>query len=121
MKTSTRLGTKKIDEERDLKEVCSALKKGGFTIRREKLASGRGYRVKSGKCLLRHENIIFVEKSLSAAQQTSILVDSIIENNIRISTTELKGLSEGWKRLLTSSSVDSSAQTVVTEGECEAA
>jgi len=60
----------------ELKKVAAAL---GFEVRQEKLLREVGYRVRSGSCRIHEANVIFLDRSLSSAQQIDVLVDELAD------------------------------------------
>lgn len=75
---------KKSKKELELESKIVLLKKEfedqGFTVRREKLARGTAFRVKSGGCLLIDQKVVFVDRRLPLEQQYGVLreyVDSV--------------------------------------------
>lgn len=55
---------------------CTSL---GFVVRRENLARGHSFRVKSGGCVLGSERYLFLDRRLPLSQQLSVLSDFLTE------------------------------------------
>lgn len=79
-------------EERDLRLLVKALERRGVNVRREKLARGPSFRVKSGRCEVYGEPLFFLDRALSPSQQLSLALDYIVENGIELSSEELAEL-----------------------------
>jgi hypothetical protein len=88
------------NDERQIKILIKALKASGLEVRREKLARGDSFRVKSGACHFSGQNIIFIDSRLQTQQQLSILVDSIVERQIDLNLQNIQGLSPSVRSLL---------------------
>lgn len=59
--------------ERQIKSLVSQLAERGVSVRRELLARGAAFRVKSGQCYLAGEKLLFVDKRLPPDQQLNLL------------------------------------------------
>jgi hypothetical protein len=79
-------------EERDLRLVLKALERRGVSVRREKLARGPAFRVKSGQCEVYGESVFFLDRALAPSQQLALALDYIVENGIQLSGDELSDL-----------------------------
>ena len=60
-----------------LDELKAAAEKLGMQVREERLLREVGYRVRSGRCRLREDQIIFLERGLPASVQLDVLVDEL--------------------------------------------
>jgi len=58
----------------ELKEVARRL---GVQVREETLLREVGYRVRSGACRVRGEDVIFLDRSLAPAERVQVLVDEL--------------------------------------------
>ena len=76
----------------ELKEVARRL---GVQIREETLLREVGYHVRSGTCRVRGEAVIFLERSLPAAERVQVLVDGLAGRDV-----ETLYLSPALRRLL---------------------
>ena len=88
------------NNEKQIKILIKALKDTGHEVRREKLARGDSFRVKSGSCNFSGQNIIFIDSRLQTEQQLTLLVDSIVERQVALSPETTIGLSPSIKSLL---------------------
>jgi len=61
-----------------LEELKNAAEKLGLSVREERLLREVGYRVRSGSCRLRDEEVIFLDRSLPASAQLEVLVDELV-------------------------------------------
>lgn len=55
------------------KELVSDLTEQGYTVRREKLKQGFGWKVMSGQCTLESESLIFVDSRMTQDDQIAFL------------------------------------------------
>jgi hypothetical protein len=60
-----------------LEELKRAAEKLGLQVREERLLRDVGYRVRSGRCRLREDEIIFLERGLPANAQIDVLVEEL--------------------------------------------
>jgi hypothetical protein len=58
----------------ELKELARRL---GITVREETLLREVGYRVRSGLCRVRGEEVIFIDRTLPAAERLQVLLDGL--------------------------------------------
>ena len=79
-------------EERDLRLLLKALERRGVSVRREKLARGPSFRVKSGQCEVYGESVFFLDRALAPSQQLSLALDYLVESGIQLSSEELTEL-----------------------------
>lgn len=63
-------------------ELKAAAEKLGLRVREERLLREVGYRVRSGGCRLREDQIIFLERGLPASAQIDVLVDEIAGRSV---------------------------------------
>ncbi len=66
---------KELLQESQIKTMCQSLSAMGITVRREKLARGQSFRVRSGNCVFSGDNLVFVDRRLPLEQQISVLSD----------------------------------------------
>lgn len=78
----------------ELKEVARRL---GVVVREEILLREVGYRVRSGGCRVRDENVIFVDRNLPPAERMEVLLDELAP---RAAALEDTYLSPDLRRLL---------------------
>lgn len=71
-------------KENTFKELAGVLRESGYTVRREKLKRGPGWRVLSGVCRAHSSRLIFVDRRLSQDDQISFLVARLSELNLPI-------------------------------------
>jgi hypothetical protein len=60
-----------------LEELKTAAERLGLKIREERLLREVGYRVRSGSCRVRSDQILFLERGLPTSVQIDILVDEL--------------------------------------------
>jgi len=65
-----------------LDELKAAAEKLGLQVREERLLREVGYRVRSGRCRLREDEIIFLERGLPASAQIDVLIDELAHRSL---------------------------------------
>jgi hypothetical protein len=60
-----------------LEELKNAAEKLGLSVREERLLREVGYRVRSGSCRVRGEEVIFLDRGLPPSAQIDVLVDEL--------------------------------------------
>jgi hypothetical protein len=63
----------------ELKAVATRL---GVQVREEVLLREVGYRVRSGACRVRGEDVIFLDRGLTPAERVQVLVDELAARNL---------------------------------------
>lgn len=74
--------------------LSAILKAGGYTVRREKLKQGPGWRVVSGVCTRSDEKMVFVESRMTQDDQIAFLVGQILSFGVKASSEALAKLPE---------------------------
>ncbi|MDR2337731.1 MAG: hypothetical protein LBE20_03665 [Deltaproteobacteria bacterium] len=90
----------KTDDEKIFKIITKILKNHELEVRREKLARGDSFRVKSGDCNFRNKKIVFIDARLPIDQQVSALVDYLVLAKIQFNTNELDELPQNIRNLI---------------------
>jgi hypothetical protein len=110
------MSNKKLEqlEESDVRALARALSHQGVKVRREKLARGREYRVKSGRCNAFGASILFVDRALPAAQQSSVIIDFCLEHKIPLYRGDLKNLSPAKTKIVDPLITDIAPAVIVT-------
>ena len=65
-----------------LDELKAAAEKVGLQVREERLLREVGYRVRSGRCRLRADEIIFLERGLPVQIHIDVLVDELARRSL---------------------------------------
>jgi len=65
-----------------LEELKRAAEKLGLQVREERLLREVGYRVRSGRCRLREDEIIFLERGLPPSAQIDVLVEELARRSL---------------------------------------
>lgn len=65
-----------------LEELKTAAEKLGLRVREERLLREVGYRVRSGLCRVREDEIIFLERGLPVDSQIDVLVDELASREV---------------------------------------
>jgi len=60
-----------------LDELKAAAEKIGLQVREERLLREVGYRVRSGRCRLQDDEILFIDRALPVPAQIDVLVDEL--------------------------------------------
>lgn len=76
----------------ELKELARRL---GITVREETLLREVGYRVRSGLCRVRGEEILFIDRTLPAPERLQVLLDGLAGRDV-----ETHFLTPALRRLL---------------------
>ena len=95
-----RKSKKELLAERQLRVISGIFERLGIVVRREKLASGPSFRVKSGNCLFGGKPVVFVDRRLPAEQQQSVLADYLVELGAEITTEEMQLLPDSLRTLV---------------------
>ncbi|RMD84817.1 MAG: hypothetical protein D6808_06330 [Candidatus Dadabacteria bacterium] len=81
------------ENERLFQQLRSLLTEEGFTVRRERLKSGHGWRAISGMCRAVDKNVIFVDSRLKGSEQVAFLMEKIQELEIALPKDSGKAVS----------------------------
>lgn len=73
----TRTAQEKGSQTALLDELKGAAEKVGLRVREEKLLREVGYRVRSGRCRLRGDDVIFLERGLPAGAHIDLLIEEL--------------------------------------------
>ena len=65
-----------------LDELKTAAEKLGLQVREERLLREVGYRVRSGRCRLRADEIIFLERGLPVQVHIDVLIDELAHRSL---------------------------------------
>lgn len=87
-------------KESVFRELSGLLQKFGYSVRREKLKQGHGWKAVSGACRAGESRIIFVDRRMSQSDQLSFLAGKIITLDKSALQNELPSLSEDARRAL---------------------
>ncbi len=91
---------KELLEAKQIRDLSRVLETKGIEVRRENLARGHAFRVKSGDCLFADKPFLFVDKRLPHTQQVTLLLDYIVDQDISLSSSDIENLSEQARSLL---------------------
>jgi hypothetical protein len=61
------------EEERDLRSFVKSLREKGIEVRRDELIRGKGFRARSGMCLLNGGKLVILDKALPVKDQMLLL------------------------------------------------
>ena len=82
------------EKERAFKGLSSLLGSQGYSVRREELKRGPGWRASSGSCRKMDEKIVFVDKRSPIDEQVAFLVQEVINLDIVCDEAMLAALPE---------------------------
>lgn len=84
--------------EKVVRILGQALTEAGYTVRREELKRGFGWKVISGTCRMNSNKMIFVDRKLTLEDQVSFLSGCILQEKIQFQEEIKTQLHElGWK------------------------
>ena len=91
--------TRSIDpsKERIFKGLSSLLACQGYSVRREELKRGPGWRALSGSCRKIDEKIVFVDKRSSIDEQIGFLIQELMSLKIACDEVSLAALPEEFR------------------------
>ncbi|MCC6933759.1 MAG: hypothetical protein IT292_11010 [Deltaproteobacteria bacterium] len=87
--------------EKQIRLLVKTLKDLNHEVRREKLARGDSFRVKSGTCQFSGRRLLFIDSRLPLKQQITVMLDYIIDHEIALSADVLSLLPVNMRSLLT--------------------
>ena len=65
-----------------LEELKTAAEKLGMKVREERLLREVGYRVRSGRCRVGEDQVIFLDRNTPAESQIDVLIDELASRDI---------------------------------------
>ncbi len=65
-----------------LEELKAVAEKLGLKVREEKLLREVGYRVRSGRCRVGEDQVIFIDRNLSPDSQIDVLLDELASESL---------------------------------------
>lgn len=72
-RSKVKLATRDPEKEKKFKELVSLLATQGYTVRREKLKQGHGWKVVSGSCMALGQKLVFVDQRMTQDDQLTFL------------------------------------------------
>ena len=94
------------ETEDQVKALCKLFERKGIAVRREKLARGSAFRVKSGDCILTGHRYVFVDRRLPTDQQLNVLLDYLGDFKFEFSADDLKALPKAARDLIPTASLE---------------
>ncbi len=85
MKLTDKAKVQQKEKESLLRGLADILSSSGYSVRREKLKQGHGWRAVSGSCRVLTDKMVFLDRRLPADEQIDFLVDRITSFGIQIS------------------------------------
>ena len=84
------------DPQKDnaFKQLAAIMASSGFTVRREDLKQGPGWRAVSGSCRLEQQRLIFIDKKLPQDEQITFLVQRMTTLGVKMDPEKFAELPE---------------------------
>ncbi|HZP44703.1 MAG TPA: hypothetical protein VFB15_03550 [Candidatus Binataceae bacterium] len=73
------MGRETVRQQQLAEELSEAARRLGLEVRREKLLREIGYRARGGRCCLRNQRLLILDRDMPAADQIELLADTIRE------------------------------------------
>ncbi len=89
-------------KESIIKELAVFAETQGFTVKRENLKQGIGWKVMSGSCRFNEQQIIYVDRKLSQADQISFLFSKFVSLELKPDLDQMQNLSEDTRNMFVS-------------------
>jgi hypothetical protein len=80
------------EKERIFKRLSQLLHNYGYTVRREKLKQGFGWKVVSGSCVVETRKLVFVDSRMSQEDQVTFLLTVIRRAKLAVESKDTEGL-----------------------------
>lgn len=90
-------------KESVIKELAQLAEGRGYSVKRENLKQGIGWKVMSGTCRLNDQKLIFVDRKLSQSDQITFLFTKCLSIGVRHDSEEVGQLSPDARKLFISS------------------
>ncbi len=90
-------------KESVIKELASLAESKGFSVKRENLKQGIGWKVMSGVCRFNDDRLIFVDRKLSQSDQISFLLNKCLSIGLQENSEELSSVSPIVKQMFAAS------------------
>lgn len=84
MKSSEKEKVQLKEKESLLRDLSGILSSSGYSVRREKLKQGHGWRAVSGSCRVLGDKMVFLDRRLPADEQIDFLIDRITTFGIQV-------------------------------------
>ena len=93
------------DPQKDsiFKQLAELLIAQGYSVRREELKQGHGWKVASGSCRLNRQKLIFVDRKLPQDEQITFLIQRITAAGFRPTQEQIAQLPEKIQEMLQAS------------------
>lgn len=85
MKLIDKARAQQKEKESLLRGLADILSSSGYSVRREKLKQGHGWRAVSGSCRVLADKMVFLDRRLPADEQIDFLIDRITSFGIQVS------------------------------------
>ncbi|MCO6432592.1 MAG: hypothetical protein J5J00_17200 [Deltaproteobacteria bacterium] len=87
-------------KESIIKELSLLMTRMGYSVRRERLKQGHGWKVLSGVCRANDNRYIFVDRKLTQSDQISFLLSKLLANAEQITEELMEGVSQETREFL---------------------
>lgn len=81
-------------KESDFRTLSKLLTDSGYSVRREPLKRGIGWKVVSGSCRLKDDSLIFIDRQMAQEDQVAFLVSKIVSLELPIPSMVMEQLSK---------------------------
>ena len=81
----------------------------GFTVRREELKQGPGWRAVSGSCRLEEQRLVFIDRKLPQDDQITFLIQRLTALGIKIDPEKFAALPEKIQEMISARSASIAA------------
>ncbi|MCB0335009.1 MAG: hypothetical protein KDD62_01845 [Bdellovibrionales bacterium] len=85
-------GISEKERQQAYKSLVSILTNHGYTIRREKLRQGFGWKAHSGSCIALEQQLVFIDSRMPLDDQIAFLIAKLLNADIQASPEELEDL-----------------------------
>ncbi len=87
-------------KESVIKELAVLAESYGFSVKRENLKQGIGWKVMSGSCRFNEQKLIYVDRKLPQTDQISFLFNKFVTLGLKPDFEQLQNLSEDTRNLI---------------------
>lgn len=118
---SSATARRSTSDESQVRALEKVFRARGISVRREKLARGSAFRVRSGGCLLAGENLIFIDRRLPDDQQLTLLIEYLGELRITLTERETAALAPRVRSMIAREPLTVSSEALESSAVIQAA
>ena len=86
-------------KESIIKELALLAESQGYSVKRENLKQGIGWKAMSGSCRFNEVKLIYIDRKLPQSDQISFLFNKVISLGLRPDSEQLQNLSEDTRSM----------------------